>query len=804
MQHPRRAIVLLVVLGLCLAATPEAIPQEEAPPTPVPVGEIAGRAEATEARLAAILADLPGPGLEAEVEALLSEVAADLTVLEQRIDSKLARRPMATELETLSTSWHALDERLASRAWALGERASQLEASLEETRGVGTVWDLTRKAARSASAPKAVLLRVDEVRAGLASTLARVERARNEVLDLQSRVLDRHGPMEPVMARIDDALGDLASSLLVQQDEPFWSLRFGAEDLRRDFGVVATDFVDIGTELADYAERYRERFVFHVVLILALGWILSRARRVIAEAPPEAGSGRSSGDAVQHPWAAALVIGPLLTAFVHPERVVGLQLFAGVILAPAWVAVLAGILPAALRKALVGLAGLALLEVLQIAGSGSGLPDRGLLTLNLAAASAGFLLVRRRLRPANGWLRLLDGWLLLAGAGSALGLAATLLGYTSLASRIAFTTVWGSMFAGSWLAVARISEALAEAAVDAGWLDRLRMVRANHALVVRISRNGVRVLALLMFGSGLLSSLQLWDPFRSAGAELLSARVGFGSVGITLGGLLAFGLTLWLSWLLSRLVSFFLDQEVFPRVRMPSGVPFALATFSRYAILVVGFLVAMGTLGFSMDRVTLLVSALGVGIGFGLQNVINNFVSGIILLFERPLRVGDRVQIEDLVGVVSTIGIRASKVRTVDGADVIVPNGEFVSARVINWTLADQTRRISLPVGVAYGTKPRQVLEILAKLPQEHPEILDDPPPEALFVGFGDSSLDFELRAFTTDVQRWKQVRSDLALATSEALEAANIQIPFPQRDLHLKNLGDLGQVLRDRGDAED
>jgi small-conductance mechanosensitive channel len=581
-----------------------------------------------------------------------------------------------------------------------------------------------------------------------------------------------------VIARIDAALGDLASSLLVQQDEPVWSLRFGAEDLRRDFGVVAQDFVEIGIELADYAQRYRERIVFHVALILALGWILSRARRVIAQAPPSEGGVHGSGDAVRHPWAAALLISCLLTAFVHPERVVGLQLVAGVILVPVWTVVLAGILPAALHKPLVGLAVLALLEILRIGGSGSGLPDRGLLALTLAGASAGFLLVRRPLRPASGWLRLLDGWLLLAGAASALGLAAALLGYTSLASRIVFTTVWGSMFAGAWLATARIAEALAEAAV--------------------------RVLAVLMFGSGLLSSLQLWDPFRSAGADLLSARVGFGSVGITLGGLLAFGLTLWISWLLSRLLSFFLDQEVFPRVRMPSGVPFALATFSRYAILVVGFLVAMGTLGFSMDRVTLLVSALGVGIGFGLQNVINNFVSGIILLFERPLRVGDRVQIEDLVGVVSTIGIRASKVRTVDGADVIVPNGEFVSARVINWTLADQTRRITLPVGVAYGTKPRQVLEILQKLPQDHPEILADPPPEALFVGFGDSSLDFELRAFTRDVQRWKQVQSDLALATSEAFEAAKIQIPFPQRDLHVKNLGELSEVLKAREDAED
>ena len=117
---------------------------------------------------------------------------------------------------------------------------------------------------------------------------------------------------------------------------------------------------------------------------------------------------------------------------------------------------------------------------------------------------------------------------------------------------------------------------------------------------------------------------------------------------------------------------------------------------------------------------------------------------------------------------------------------------------------SEGTRRITLPVGVAYGTKPRKVLEILAKVPQGHPEVLEDPPPESLFVGFGDSSLDFELRVFTTNAQAWERVRSDLALATSEALEAAGIQIPFPQRDLHLKNVAELGAAIRDRRESEE
>jgi small-conductance mechanosensitive channel len=192
--------------------------------------------------------------------------------------------------------------------------------------------------------------------------------------------------------------------------------------------------------------------------------------------------------------------------------------------------------------------------------------------------------------------------------------------------------------------------------------------------------------------------------------------------------------------------------------------------------------------GFSLDRVTILLGALGVGLGFGFQNVVNNFVSGVILLFERPIRVGDRIQLDDLVGDVTRIGMRASRVRTLDGIDLIVPNADFISSRVANWTLADHSRRVSLPVGVAYGTPPRRVIELLEQVARAHPEVLPVPEPEVLFRGFGESSLDFELRVWAESHLLFR-VQSDLAVATYDALEQAGITIPFPQRDLHLRSI---------------
>jgi small-conductance mechanosensitive channel len=344
------------------------------------------------------------------------------------------------------------------------------------------------------------------------------------------------------------------------------------------------------------------------------------------------------------------------------------------------------------------------------------------------------------------------------------------------------------------VALIRIAEAMTEHAVDAGGLAWLRMIRTSRVAFLRVLRHGLRALGLFAWVYVTLASAGLWSPTRSALSAVLSASIGYGPISVSLGGALAFLLTLWISWLLARFTSFALDQEVFTRVRTAPGVSFALSTFTRYAILVVGFVVAMGAVGFSMDRVTLMLSALGVG--FGLQNVVNNFVSGVILLFERPIRTGDWVQLDDLFGIVTTIGMRASKVRTFDGADVIVPNGDFVSARVINWTLSDRKRRVILPVGVAYGTNPRRVIELLQEVAGSHPEVLDPPEPVVLFRCFGDSSLDFEIRAFTE--ANWLEVMSDLAVATSEALEGAGITIPFPQRDLHLRNVPELRDALKE------
>src|SRR5262244_456728 len=177
---------------------------------------------------------------------------------------------------------------------------------------------------------------------------------------------------------------------------------------------------------------------------------------------------------------------------------------------------------------------------------------------------------------------------------------------------------------------------------------------------------------------------------------------------------------------------------------MTRGISYAISSLLNYVILTLGFLLALGAIGLDLTKVTILAGAFGVGIGFGLQTIVNNFVSGLLVLFERRIEVGDAVKVGDVEGRVQQLGMRACTVRTWEGAEVIVPNATLIADKVTNWTLSDRRRRIDVPIGVAYGTAPDKVIELLLGVARANPQVLSDPSPVALFRGFGESALRFE------------------------------------------------------------
>jgi len=794
-------------------ADPAAAPATPPPPEFIPVSNVISEAAKLDQRLAELEASVRIDDFMEKMEAEMARVEQRAQETALKMEATLGAGRLLSDLYGLESDWRALDARLASLGGTLDARSDDFDAARNDIIAQSELWERTGKEAQAAGAPPEVTGEVQRMRARLDGIRERVEKARDSVLGLESRVLELRRDIEPRIEEVRTAESEAAQSLFVPQRPPLWA---DEEALHPD--AAGSAFAALGQRLSgatmglgEYVERNRVSLALLLGVIGTLFWFAVRARRVLrarlgdrVEELAEQEPGSSTLDALRHPVAIAILTGIFASGFLGVESSFAIRLLFFTVGIPLWVLVVRGILPKPLHGAVLGVGLLALADLLQSLLAGFVLLPRLLLLVAFGAGFAGALWLRRpqrmRFVPRGGgqgpWFRILDLWLRGTLLLFPLGFALATLGYLSLGGRILHVVVLGTVLGGGYLAVVRVLEAVLEVGVHSGRLNALRMLRSHPELVLDTVSRLLRASALLLWLLFLLSNTQLLDPLLGAADAALGASVTAGSLEVSLGGVLAFFLTLYLAWLLSRFLSFGLEEEVFPRFRMRPGVPYSLATFSRYTVLVMGFVMAVAAMGISLDRVVLLLSALGVGIGFGLQNVVNNFVSGAILLFERPVRVGDTVEIDTLFGVVNQIGIRASRIRTYDGSDVVVPNGDLVAARLVNWTLSDVKRRVIVPFGVEHGTDPARVLEILGRVAKEHPEVLAQPEPELLFRGIGASALEFELRCWTESPRGFLYVMSDLATGIDAGLREAGIKIAFSQHDLHLRNAGDVGEAM--------
>ena len=340
-------------------------------------------------------------------------------------------------------------------------------------------------------------------------------------------------------------------------------------------------------------------------------------------------------------------------------------------------------------------------------------------------------------------------------------------------------------------------------------LTRVSLLQKNAAAIIQVLARLLNLFVGAFITICIVVAWRFYDDHLEAIQSLMSAGFTMGSWHISVSRILMAVLCLYGAFLLSWALQSILSEEVFPRRRVERGVQVSIGHLVHYAIISLGFLLVLGTLGFNFTNITIIGGALGVGIGFGLQNIVNNFVSGLILLFERPVRVGDYVEVGGLFAEVKKIGLRATTVQSFDGADIVVPNSDLVTNQVTNWTRTNRIVRLRIPVGVAYGSDVPLVMKIVLECALDNPAVLSSPKPQVLFRGFGDSSLDFEVRVFTPDIDYRLVLQSELLQEIDREFRLNGVEIPFPQRDLHLRSVDDkagaslLGKDLRGSSNSD-
>lgn len=250
-----------------------------------------------------------------------------------------------------------------------------------------------------------------------------------------------------------------------------------------------------------------------------------------------------------------------------------------------------------------------------------------------------------------------------------------------------------------------------------------------------------------------------------------------------------------------------LEMSVLQQLPFDASVRYAITTLVSYVIVMIGMIAACSTIGLQWSQIQWLATALTFGLAFGLQEMFANFVAGLIILLERPIRVGDIVTVDDVTGVVSRIRIRATSITNWDRKEYVVPNKEFITGRLLNWTLSDKVNRIIVEVGLAYGSDTERARELMLQVANDHPVVLKEPASIATFEGFGDNSLNFVLRAFLPSLENRLQVIHELHTAIDQAFRQENIEIAFPQRDLHIRSMAGapaLGLQMRESEGADE
>ena len=770
---------LVFLLVWCLGSAAAVSASESV--TAIPVPDIATRAAEVTTFLATweSLAT-PGPDLQA-IQQDLPTANQQLQENWEHLSQQLASDPSAPMLDRLGFIWQRMHDQFREWAERLKHQGTSLQQEDQQLADLQAIWTRSLQEVQRAQSPPEVVTQATGTLNALRGARTRVNARLSSLLMVEYQVGLGLRRAEQALARIATARTELLARLPVRTAAPLWHGALWARASSESRAALQSVWTTAGAGLAADATLQAGRMACQGLGCLLLYLLLRQIRRWLGPQRQIDPFFVLPNRLLERPGSTALTVALLVTPWVYPSYSVTLAAAARLLVVVPALRLVALLLPPRALRGLYVFGIVLAIEPFRPLLTATPDVEHALFLIDLGVAAClvnwmWFVTRQERVRlgsrpcgpPRRALVPLLGGtyaFAFLAGGG----------GYLQLARLLATAAVRGAY---AWVLVDMLTclgEVLLVGLLRLGPGRRLEAVRRFQPT---LERRAAHLLNWAGFVAWLLMALSAFTiatgPVQ-VGRAMLAAGIGYGVWRVTLGDLALFAGTLWSAFAVSTLVRAVLEADVFPRVRLGEGVPVALANLAHYAIVVIGFALALPLLGVDLTKITILVGAFGVGVGFGLQTIINNFISGLILLFERPVRVGDVIQVGETQGQVARLGARAAVISTGQGAEVFVPNAQLVADKVTNWTHGDRTLRIDLKVTAAPGSDPEQVRNLVRAAATGDPDILRVPPPTIFSLGLGDGGVRFELRVWTRGIERADAIRSTLIESLSGALGQSQI-----------------------------
>jgi len=795
----RRSIVAAIAALCVLAAFPLAA-QDEAPlvepaaapspigPVTIPRVDITARAEELAADLRRIEASSEQEADIGVIEVALTDTVARISALRAVVDTLDPARVSLRVIDDQRVDWHSVTSQLSGWMEEVQLRWEELTLQDSELEKARELWWATGEKAAAEDSPLEIVGRIGTEVTHIDAVTELLRVRREEVAALMDRVATANQACTEALDRLMAIETDARGRLLTRDATPIWEWSAPQVDSFVTDATAARAYW-FETLSAYFASRQAR---FSVVLIGFLAFLLAVhvLKRWSARWPEDDESLADARFVLSRPYSSSIAFAVVLTVFLFEQIVGPVQDLIEFLAVIPILRLGLGLLPGPARSALVWTMGLLVLNrVWSLPPDGSYL-RRVLLLLVTFAAIVGVMTIARswrKLPETQHGMWWVLAWLSLLVMGTFLGISmlANLLGWSNLSQVLTDSFLSSASSALAWMVVALTATALGPLVMRTQLPELLPSIDRRRASLASGSAFLASTAAFLMWSRETLRRFQLLEPLRLWFDATMEASASIGGLEVSVGRTFGALFVLLATWVIGRVARFVLREEILPRTRIPEGSGHSVVSVVNYLIWGSGLLLSAAAAGLNTTQLTVAFGALGVGIGFGLQNIVGNFVSGLILIFERPIKVGDQVETSTHFGIVTGIGIRASTIKKFDGAEVVVPNSDLVAKELVNWTRSDMTRRIEIRVRTTLSSEPRIVLDVLRGVAESHPKTLAAPAPLAFMIGFGESALDFRLLVWVA-VKEFLVVSSDLHVAVKEELEKAGIRIPVPERDLRV------------------